>query len=473
MKHEIKNARARFKAVADAPAGTFEAIVSVFGNVDLGGDRVMPGAFAKTLADWQASGDPIPVIWSHEWDDPESHIGYVLEAQERPEGLWVKAQLDVEHNQRAAYVARLLKDRRVREFSFGYFATGYKFVQDPDVDFEVRELTEIELFEVGPTLLGMNPETVLLEAASRFSKAGRVLSAKNEDALRQARDMIDQVLTAVSDDGKAIGSKSAEAKIATPGWMQANAQQGLDWYAEGLAGDGVTEQTVNEARAMAGGNVSEDKARRMAAWFARHMADLDAPAADPDHEDFPSPGVVAHALWGGGTRRESERAMAWAERQADSASLKAWRVGAADDLPIEDEDPWDGDAAAARVFAWAGFDGDSPDPARARRAFLIYDDQAPDLRGSYKLGFADVEDGELVAITSGLRAAASRLPQTDAPADVLERARAILDRYFARIDAEADSASLDIAHEDVRDTPPTIDPERLAMLLARPRHTEE
>lgn len=288
VQHEIKAARAQFKAVTDAPAGTFEAIVSVFGNVDLGGDRVMPGAFARTLSEWEASGDPIPVIWSHEWDDPMSHIGYVEKAEERPEGLYVRALLDVDNNERAAYVARLLKERRVREFSFGYFAKGSELVDDDEYG-KVRELTEIDLFEVGPTLLGMNPDTVLLEAASR-------LAEKDLDA---------------------------ESKIAAPQWMRDNARQGLEWYEDGLAGDGVVERTVREARQMAAGQVSEDKATRMAAWFARHMVDLDAPGADPDSPDFPTPGVVAHALWGGGTRRESERAMAWAESQTaeeDSAA---------------------------------------------------------------------------------------------------------------------------------------------------------
>ena len=45
VRPEITHSRAAFKAVQDAPAGTFEAIGSVFGNVDLGGDRVMPGAY--------------------------------------------------------------------------------------------------------------------------------------------------------------------------------------------------------------------------------------------------------------------------------------------------------------------------------------------------------------------------------------------------------------------------------------------
>lgn len=103
--------------------------------------------------------------------------------------------------------------------------------------------------------------------------------------------------------------------ITTPGWMRRNAARGLAWHEEGLSGDGVVDRTVREARAMVAGTVSDDKARRMAPWFARHMTDLDAPDADPEADGYPSPGVVAHALWGGGLRAQSLRAMRWAEAQ--------------------------------------------------------------------------------------------------------------------------------------------------------------
>lgn len=56
-------------------AGIFGAVVSVFGNVDSVGDRVVPGAFKASLARWQASHDPIPVIWPHQWDNPEATSG--------------------------------------------------------------------------------------------------------------------------------------------------------------------------------------------------------------------------------------------------------------------------------------------------------------------------------------------------------------------------------------------------------------
>lgn len=113
----------------------------------------------------------------------------------------------------------------------------------------------------------------------------------------------------------------------------------------------------------------------------------------------------------------------------------SWTVGTDRDLPIVDGPAWDGDAAAASVFAWAGFDGDEPDPdpAKARRAFLAYDSSEPNLKGSYKLPIARYEGGRLEVLASGLQAAASYLPQTDIPADVVERARGVLDGYFAKL----------------------------------------
>lgn len=215
MQHETKTYSAEFKAI-DAARGTFEAVVSVFGNVDLGGDRVMPGAFTDTLAAWKAKGDPIPVIWSHEWDDPKSHIGVVTEAAERPDlgGLWVRGSMDVDANDRAAYVARLLKQRRVTQFSFGYSTKDSRLVTDENTGETVRELLALDLFEVGPTLLGMNPATQLLEAASATgAKApGRTLSRKDERSLARARDLIDAVLNPAPEQAESASRVEVESK---------------------------------------------------------------------------------------------------------------------------------------------------------------------------------------------------------------------------------------------------------------------
>jgi uncharacterized protein len=99
-----------------------------------------------------------------------------------------------------------------------------------------------------------------------------------------------------------------------PAYMRAAARRGLEFHEQGLSGDGVTAQTIREAREMAEGRVSDDKWIRLAAWIARHLVDLDAPDADPDSEDYPSAGVVAHLLWGSGpSKRAAQRTKDYAD----------------------------------------------------------------------------------------------------------------------------------------------------------------
>ncbi len=173
MKHKTMPAAVE----ADLPDNHFEAIVSVFGNKDLAGDVVMPGAFTKSLAAWKDRGDPIPIYWSHRLDDPNYNIGQVVEAREMlpgdpdmPDwvgehikshgGLYVSGQLD--DFGLGKQVAHLLKTRRVKQFSFSYDVVH----ETKSKDDSANELHELWLHEVGPTPLGCNPLTELISAKS-------------------------------------------------------------------------------------------------------------------------------------------------------------------------------------------------------------------------------------------------------------------------------------------------------------------
>lgn len=190
---KTKTYQAQVKA-ADGDDGTFEALVSIFGNVDHAGDRVVKGAFTKSLQRWEESGDPIPVVFSHRWDDLDAHIGKVLEAEERDEGLWVKAQLDIADDPSAAKVHRLLKDRRIREFSFAYD------VLDEKAQNGANELLELDVIEVGPTLKGMNPETVLIGAKNRQRKVYAPLAGSVEQLQQALREAVQAWAADGSDD---------------------------------------------------------------------------------------------------------------------------------------------------------------------------------------------------------------------------------------------------------------------------------
>jgi HK97 family phage prohead protease len=136
-----------------------------------------------------------------------------------------------------------------------------------------------------------------------------------------------------------------------PAYMRAAARRGLEYYEEGLAGDGVTPGTIREAREMAEGRVSDDKWIRIAAWIARHLVDLDSPDANPDSDNYPSAGVVAHLLWGSGP---SKRA---AQRAKDYADSVVARIRAEETNSMDNKHKW---LKVARAIALK-IDGPQPD----------------------------------------------------------------------------------------------------------------
>ena len=110
------------------------------------------------------------------------------------------------------------------------------------------------------------------------------------------------------------------------------------------------------------------------------------------------------------------------------------------DMPIADQGrDWDGNAAADRVFAWAGGEDNISWPKYAR-AFLRKDDDAnPETRGAYGFGIADVIDGTLAIVPKGVFAAAAavqgaRTGKTPADADGI---RSVLRGIYGRMDRDA------------------------------------
>lgn len=173
----LRRKSATLDLVGDATEGRFTAVVSVFDVVDSYGERVRPGAFAKSLGRWAERGDPIPVVWSHAWGQSAAIIGRVAAARELmagdpllPEalaakgGLWIDAELDVDVNPTAAQVAHLLRTRTVTGMSFAYDVIESEWVSFNGSD--VLDLVELDLFEVGPCLVGVNRDAQLVDAKS-------------------------------------------------------------------------------------------------------------------------------------------------------------------------------------------------------------------------------------------------------------------------------------------------------------------
>lgn len=214
---DIKSAPLQVKAAGPDDGledGQFVAYASVFGNVDSYGDIVDHGAFKRTLGEWEQKGATIPVLWGHDMQDPFANIGGVSSAEEDERGLKVTGSLDLD-NPTAAQVYKLLKGRRVNTMSFAYS------VLDSEKSGDGLHLKDLDLFEVSIVPVPANDQaqvlTVKAAAESLVSgiKAGRAISAKNENELRSAHAAIGKVLSSLGDeeedqDGKASGTPEAK-----------------------------------------------------------------------------------------------------------------------------------------------------------------------------------------------------------------------------------------------------------------------
>jgi HK97 family phage prohead protease len=116
------------------------------------------------------------------------------------------------------------------------------------------------------------------------------------------------------DDGE---EDEARVLIDVPQYIQEAAEKGLTYERNGYAGEGLTDQTIEEARQLRAGQVEDDKVTRMRAWILRHRGDWeDVPRNNnPDDEDFPGPGAVAAYLWGVDPTAENgtQRVLEWAD----------------------------------------------------------------------------------------------------------------------------------------------------------------
>jgi HK97 family phage prohead protease len=110
------------------------------------------------------------------------------------------------------------------------------------------------------------------------------------------------------------------------------------------------------------------------------------------------------------------------------------------DLPLADRGrEWDSEAAIARVRAFT--DSETSPSADYKRAFFWYDAANRDEFTSYKLPFADVIDGQLVAVPRGVFAAAAAVSGARGGVDLPEDDRAEvqnhIEQYYGKMDLTA------------------------------------
>jgi HK97 family phage prohead protease len=182
--------------------GTFEGYGSVFGNVDVYGEKVMPGAFVESLARHKREGSNVLMLWNH---DPHQPIGVWEDLAEDAKGLWGKGRflLDI---QRAREVHTLAKNRAIGGLSIGYRE------EDTDQDGAVRLLKKLSLYEISPVAF----------PANRRARIESVKSERMEEFARRLRDGDPMPIKDFEDILREAGvPKSMAVQIASVGYAKA------------------------------------------------------------------------------------------------------------------------------------------------------------------------------------------------------------------------------------------------------------
>lgn len=204
----------------DGTTGEFTGHAAAFGNVDLQGDLIEPGAFAKTIADRNGR---VPILWQH---DPYNPIGVSTSMSEDEKGLAVVGVLNQDVQQ--GREARAL----LQQGALGGLSIGYRTIKE-QMDGKVRRLKEVALREFSPVTFPANPAATVLtiksigrvdldELAELLSdetlaevKAGRVLSAANRTLVQNVVEALNALLSASEPPAKDTPPEEA-AEAAEP-----------------------------------------------------------------------------------------------------------------------------------------------------------------------------------------------------------------------------------------------------------------
>lgn len=167
---------------ADGDSGIVSGYAAVTGNVDRGGDIIEPGAFKGISA-------PFPMLREH---NPSQLIGLWSTAEEKPKGLFVQGQIDMEDIE-GKRAHRQAKGQLIKGLSIGY-QSDYK-TNSYNADTGVRTINKIKaVYETSLVAIPMNPRAGLTSvkgidtqftprAFERFLMAEKKMSAKEAKSM--------------------------------------------------------------------------------------------------------------------------------------------------------------------------------------------------------------------------------------------------------------------------------------------------
>ena len=164
------------------------------------GDVVAKGAFTECIERLKKEGRKIPLLYDHNEFDLNAFIGTVEDLAEDDHGLLFNASFD--ETEMAQRARQLASDGRLCKFSFAYDVVEQGTVTLEDGT-DANELRKLNIHEVSLVFYPANPDTSVVSV-----KSGRRNSAKDEDKIKQAITLLQEVLGELDDNDDPDDSKA-------------------------------------------------------------------------------------------------------------------------------------------------------------------------------------------------------------------------------------------------------------------------
>ena len=199
--------------------GVFSGYLSVFGNVDFYGEVVQPGAWAQSIADWEKSGEYVPLLWQHLSDEP---IGVWRRFEEDKTGLWGEAQVLVDAGPMERRAWAHIQAGSLKGLSPGYYLEKYS-IDDAEQIFYIdrADLREGSLvtFPANKEAQVDESKKATLEIRRRLSRGETLTVRQMEFVLRDECGLSNAAARAVIERGyKSWAGQDAGSDDDLTGW---------------------------------------------------------------------------------------------------------------------------------------------------------------------------------------------------------------------------------------------------------------
>lgn len=199
-----------FKDIGDS--GTFAGYASVYNTVDQGGDKILPGAFEKSLERQRVGGKTVKMLWQH---DPSKVIGIWDSFKEDGHGLFGNGRI-IKEVQLGREAYALMAAKAMDGLSIGYRTLDAEYEQNERGS--IRVLKELELMEVSVVTFPMNTDATVtdvkqLQTVGDVERILKTAGVPNNFAKLVAAYGLPEAMKRLSDDHRDDDVDEARAQV--------------------------------------------------------------------------------------------------------------------------------------------------------------------------------------------------------------------------------------------------------------------